>query len=251
MMIECGKLDDSAVFYTSMTVVPEDQIFPDALELCASGFVARDAPGSRGTELKFLFQFRYNTAKRPEDLQAFASDLVSWFNNFLDAAAHDLGSQTTTTTTAATTTSFQMPNRGSMVFDDFHHLSFQSMDLSSNLPKLPSFSSLNLPPIVLPEKNDVARSIDVVVPAGRTLTEYWQGAFSDSETPILVLPAALDRVEFFNDKLEVLLGVTGELSPAVLGPRDSLDFTLLEGHVANIVNQRKQFFVHFFTFFVG
>jgi hypothetical protein len=249
MLVGFGKLDESSVYYTSMTFVPEDQIFPDALEAPATGFVARDVPG--GTELKFMFQFRYNAGQTQEDIRAFSSDLVEWYNNFLEAAAQDLGSQPAATT-------FHLPNRGSMVFepnrpsmvfDDFHNQSFQSMDLGSNLPKLPSFSSLNLPPLIVAEKAEVARSIDVVVPAGRTLGEYWAGLFGDSETPTLILPSAMDRVEFCNDKLEVLLGV--KATPSVLGPRDSLDFTLLESQVANIVNQRIQFFVHFFTFVIG
>ncbi len=239
---EWGDVLEDAVFYTSLTVMPEDQIFPDPLEMLASGFVARDVP--EGTEIRFLFQFKINAPQNVDQLQMFVADLSSWFCNFLSAAAQDPSNN-------SKAHSFQMPNRGSMVLDDFHNTSFQSMDLSSNLPKLPSFSSLSLPPSSAEDRAPVPRSFDVVLPAGKTLAEYWSGVFGDQQTPWLVLPGGLDRIEYANLTMQMLLSVNGELTPAILGPRDSLDFGLLEAQVASVTGGRKQFFVHFFTFHVG
>lgn len=283
-------LADGSVVFCLHSMSSEDQIFPDAIEIVSSGFLARPEPSSTPTSplciVHFLFQLKVDESNA-DLLTGHMDNLVMWFQTFLRATKMGGGGGALSSIPMVSprssltgvqsggsamfpphayapsskgipsiggrqsvSSAFQMPNRNSLgPLDSFQ----MSVDLTSAYPRLPSFSTLSVPPVSGSQVSSSSRrdsptsssnsgsggsrlsfgsgfpmspssgatpmpppkSFDVDLPPGVTMADYWQGAFGSSNVPIMVVSGDMDKVVFANELILNLLGTTDANSQLV------------------------------------
>jgi len=209
----------------------------------ASGFLAKKLPSGK-VEFTSVHQYRINKSIPEENALEFQSTLHSWVKLAL-RSAQLLEKQQQQGNNAP----FNFPNQGSM---DFQHSFVQSVDFSSggSLPKLPSFSGLSLPYVQSRHSIPKApKTIDVQLPSGKTMQDYWMLTLQHASSPFIVLSSSLNKIAFANLSFQVLMGSQTDFSEMkveeLLGEGD---MGFLKAQADAIVSQQISFFVHLATF---
>lgn len=127
-----------------------------------------------------------------------------------------------------------------------HHItcaaaSFSTADVPSNFPTFEELQAARFPPtsVAVPT---YTRPLDVQLPAGVSISDYWPVAFNFNPTPVAVFVAgSLDTMEYCNPAFAMLFGdKTARLHEG--------DRTMLARLAQDLSSGRRAFFTHAFTF---